>query len=118
MRAFLCRINVVFFVFILKFNSLYIINIGKIDQFKLVINEATTPAADEFFHAAKRDRIQILNSLAAFYVAQAKQEKDKIKRDQYFSLATQAYNKAEKVDVSDEFIYAGKGWIHSYNPQE
>lgn len=95
----------------LTYRSSHFIASGNIDQFKNILQEATTPAADEFFKSATRDRIQILNSMAAFYLSQAKQEKDKAKRDQFFNLATQAYNKAERIDITDELIYAGKGTL-------
>lgn len=83
--------------------------LGKIQQFQDILKEATSPDADNFFQSQTRNRIQVLNSQAAFYVAQAKHEKNKAQKDNLFNLATLAYNKAEKIDITDELIYAGKG---------
>jgi hypothetical protein len=59
---------------------------------------------------SKRQRIAILNVLAGYYIKLAVKSKD-AQRDQFYDLATNNYNKADKIDVQQEMTWVGKGAV-------
>ena len=58
---------------------------------------------------AKKQRIAILNVLAAYYVKQATKAKTAQQKEEFFDLATGNYNKADKIDIHEEMTWVGKG---------
>jgi RNA polymerase-associated protein CTR9 len=109
---------------------------GSVENFKLILDEGadegrqaleyllahkitavcTLPALDHqpaySNETARKQRIAILNVLAAYYVKQATKTKD-AQKEEFFNLATANYNKADKIDIHEEMTWVGKG-IHSF----
>jgi len=83
--------------------------LGNIDAFKLILSEGTEPAIGQLYPQAKKERIAILNTLAAYYTNLATKQKEKTKKDEYFNQATMNYNKADKIDVREDLTWVGKG---------
>lgn len=62
---------------------------------------------------SRKQRITILNVLAAYYTSQALKHTDQARED-FFNLATSTYNKADKIDVHvniDGKTWVGKGML-------
>lgn len=57
----------------------------------------------------KKERIAILNTLAAYYVGLAAKQKDKSKREELFTQATSNFNRADNIDIREELTWVGKG---------
>lgn len=63
------------------------------------------------YREQKRERIAILNALAAFYTQQAKVEKDPKKREELLKVqVTTLYNMADKLDMQAEMTWVTKGF--------
>lgn len=69
---------------------------------------------DQYYGEAKKERIAIFDTLAAYYTTLAVKQKDKSKRDELFNEATANYNKADKIDIREELTWVGKGILSSY----
>ena len=64
------------------------------------------------FYKEKKDislRVQILNVLAAHYLQLASKEKDASKRDNFYGEASEAFNRADKIDHLVPWTWIGKG---------
>jgi hypothetical protein len=66
---------------------------------------------EEFYGEFRKERIAILNTLAAYYTQQAAKTKEKSKREDWLSQATQNYNRADKIDILEEMTWVGKGML-------
>lgn len=64
---------------------------------------------EEFYGEFKKERIAILNTLAAYYTNLASKQKEKNKREELLTLATQNYNRADKIEILEEMTWVGKG---------
>ncbi|XP_078429953.1 binding protein [Wolffia australiana] len=82
---------------------------GKIDQFRQILEEGSSPEIDEYYADVKYERIAILNALAAFHTYLAKCERSK--KDEHFRTATQYYNRASRIDKDEPSTYIGKGQL-------
>eukprot|EP00005_Dracoamoeba_jomungandri_P008714 CAMPEP_0174270756 /NCGR_PEP_ID=MMETSP0439-20130205/45618_1 /TAXON_ID=0 /ORGANISM="Stereomyxa ramosa, Strain Chinc5" /LENGTH=1018 /DNA_ID=CAMNT_0015360281 /DNA_START=21 /DNA_END=3074 /DNA_ORIENTATION=+ len=58
---------------------------------------------------SKKERIAILNVLAAYFVKLATKTKEEAKKEEYYNQATANYNKADKIDLHEEMTWVGKG---------
>jgi hypothetical protein len=66
-------------------------------------------ALETIYPESKRERIAIINTLAAYYTNLALKQKEKPKRDEYFNQATMNYNKADRIEIREEMTWVGKG---------
>ncbi|MQM09698.1 hypothetical protein Taro_042575 [Colocasia esculenta] len=82
---------------------------GKIEQFRQILEEGSSPEIDEYYADVKYERIAILNALAAFHTYLARCEKSK--KDEHFRTATQYYNRASRIDKDEASTYIGKGQL-------
>eukprot|EP01114_Cavostelium_apophysatum_P004221 TRINITY_DN1439_c0_g2_i1.p1 TRINITY_DN1439_c0_g2~~TRINITY_DN1439_c0_g2_i1.p1 ORF type:complete len:1096 (-),score=375.65 TRINITY_DN1439_c0_g2_i1:61-3174(-) len=83
---------------------------GLVDSFVAILNEGSDPVLEEIpqYSEAKKDRIAIFDTLAAYYTSLASKQKDKVKRDDLFNEATANYNKADRIDIREELTWVGK----------
>jgi RNA polymerase-associated protein CTR9 len=84
---------------------------GQVPAFIEVLTEGTDASLATLYPDAKKERIAMLNSLAAHHAGLAVQEKDTAEKDRLFSAATTLLNKADTIDVSHELTVAGKGSV-------
>ncbi|XP_008776475.1 protein CTR9 homolog [Phoenix dactylifera] len=84
---------------------------NKVEQFRLVLEEGSSPEIDEYYADVKYERIAILNALGAYYTYLGKMETNKSKKDEHFILATQCYNRASRIDVHEPSTWIGKGQL-------
>jgi RNA polymerase-associated protein CTR9 len=92
---------------------------NNINAFKQILNEALDPETIEHiqYADAKKHRIAILNTLAAYNLKEAVKQKEKSKKDDLFAQATMNYNKADKIDIREEITWVGKGTFEPQNIQ-
>lgn len=64
---------------------------------------------DEYYADVRYERIAILNALGAYYSYLGKIESKQREKDDHFSLATQYYNKASRIDMHEPSTWVGKG---------
>jgi RNA polymerase-associated protein CTR9 len=85
---------------------------GQVSSFLAILNEATTePSIGELYPNSQKERIAMLNSLAAHHAGLAVQEKDATEKERLFTAATQLLNKADPIDVVHELTMFGKGSV-------
>ncbi|CAA6659094.1 unnamed protein product [Spirodela intermedia] len=82
---------------------------GKIEQFRQILEEGSSPEIDEYYADVKYERIAILNALAAFHTYLARCERSR--KDEHFRTATQYYNRASRIDKDEPSTYIGKGQL-------
>ena len=68
---------------------------------------------EDVFADAKKERIAILDTMASYYTTLASKQKEKSKRDEYFTQATTMFNKADKIEMREELTWVGKGTLTS-----
>ncbi|KAK9099493.1 hypothetical protein Syun_026538 [Stephania yunnanensis] len=84
---------------------------GKIEQFRQILEEGSSPEIDEYYADVKYERIAILNALGAYYSYLGKVETKQREKDDHFILATQYYNKASRIDMHEPSTWIGKGQL-------
>ncbi|KAK9131368.1 hypothetical protein Sjap_011855 [Stephania japonica] len=84
---------------------------GKVDQFRQILEEGSSPEIDEYYADVKYERIAILNALGAYYSYLGKVETKQREKDDHFILATQYYNKASRIDMHEPSTWIGKGQL-------
>lgn len=84
---------------------------GQVASFLAILNEATEPSVGELYPNSKKERIAMLNSLAAHHAGLAVQEKDAGEKERLFAVATQLLNKADPIDPTHELTASGKGAV-------
>ncbi|WOH08975.1 hypothetical protein DCAR_0728426 [Daucus carota subsp. sativus] len=83
---------------------------GKVEQFRQILEEGSSPEIDEYYADVRYERIAILNALGAYYSHLGKIETKREKED-YFIKATQYYNKASRIDMHESSTWVGKGQL-------
>ncbi|KAG0490123.1 hypothetical protein HPP92_006986 [Vanilla planifolia] len=89
---------------------------GKIEQFKQILDEGSSPEIDEYYADVRYERIAILNALGAYHTYLGKIETKQQKKDENFALATQYYNRASRIDVHEPSTWVGKGKYLLFEP--
>lgn len=84
---------------------------GKIDEFKQILEEGSSPEIDQYYAEVTYDRIAILNALGAYYSNVAKTETKQREKDDYFIRATHFYNTASRIDKHEPSTWVGKGQL-------
>ncbi|XP_068663134.1 protein CTR9 homolog [Aristolochia californica] len=84
---------------------------GRIEQFRQILEEGSSPEIDEYYADVKYERIAILNALGAYYSYLGKIETKQREKDEHFILATQFYNKASRIDMHEPSTWVGKGQL-------
>ncbi|CBI27821.3 hypothetical protein VitviT2T_016290 [Vitis vinifera] len=84
---------------------------GKIDQFRQILEEGSSPEIDEYYADVRYERIAILNALGAYYSYLGKIETKQREKEEHFILATQYYNKASRIDMHEASTWVGKGQL-------
>ncbi|KAL0904760.1 hypothetical protein M5K25_026909 [Dendrobium thyrsiflorum] len=84
---------------------------GKIEQFRQILEEGSSPEIDEYYADVRYERIAILNALGAYHTYLGKVETKQREKDDNFVLATQYYNRASRIDVHEPSTWIGKGQL-------
>nr|KYP34397.1 RNA polymerase-associated protein CTR9 isogeny [Cajanus cajan] len=84
---------------------------GKIDQFRQILEEGSSPEIDDYYADVRYERIAILNALGAYYSYLGKIETKQREKEDHFILATQYYNKASRIDMHEPSTWVGKGQL-------
>nr|XP_009596804.1 protein CTR9 homolog isoform X1 [Nicotiana tomentosiformis] len=84
---------------------------GKIDQFRQILEEGSSPEIDEYYADVRYERIAILNALGAYYSYLGKIETKQREKEEHFIMATQYYNKASRIDMHEPTTWVGKGQL-------
>ncbi|KAK4754413.1 hypothetical protein SAY87_002517 [Trapa incisa] len=84
---------------------------GKVDQFRQILEEGSSPEIDEYYADVRYERIAILNALGAYYSYLGKIETKQREKEEHFILATQYYNKASRIDMHEPSTWVGKGQL-------
>lgn len=84
---------------------------GKIEQFRQILEEGSSPEIDEYYADVKYERIAILNALGAYYSYLGKIETKQREKEEHFIMATQYYNKASRIDMHEPSTWVGKGQL-------
>ncbi|KAL5995315.1 Protein CTR9 [Asimina triloba] len=84
---------------------------GKIEQFRQILEEGSSPDIDEYYADVKYERIAILNALGAYYSYLGKIEIKQREKEENFILATQYYNRASRIDKHEPSTWVGKGQL-------
>lgn len=74
---------------------------GKIETFLKMLEDSRIDANTEY-RDYEKDQMRTLDMLAAYYVQQANREKNKDKKRELFSKATDLYNTADKIIMYDQ----------------
>ncbi|KAK8913860.1 hypothetical protein KSP39_PZI024157 [Platanthera zijinensis] len=82
---------------------------GKLEQFRQILEEGSSPEIDEYYADVRYERIAILNALGAYHTYLGKIETKHREKDENFVLATQYYNRASRIDVHEPSTWIGKG---------
>ncbi|KAG6534907.1 hypothetical protein ZIOFF_008813 [Zingiber officinale] len=85
---------------------------GKVDQFRQILEEGSSPEIDEYYADVKYERIAILNALAAYFTYVGKIESKQRDKEDNFVLATQYYNRASRIDPHELSTWIGKGQLY------
>ncbi|KAL5572369.1 hypothetical protein UlMin_021966 [Ulmus minor] len=84
---------------------------GKLEQFRQILEEGSSPDIDEYYADVRYERIAILNALGAYYSYLGKIETKTREKEEHFILATQYYNKASRIDMHEPSTWIGKGQL-------
>ncbi|XP_057971236.1 protein CTR9 homolog isoform X2 [Malania oleifera] len=84
---------------------------GKIEQFRQILEEGSSPEIDEYYADVRYERIAILNALGAYYSYLGKIETKQREKEEHFIQATQYYNKASRIDMHEPSTWVGKGQL-------
>nr|KAJ0206542.1 hypothetical protein LSAT_V11C500279690 [Lactuca sativa] len=89
---------------------------GKVEQFRQILEEGSSPEIDEYYADVRYERIAILNALGAYFSYLGKIETKQKEKEDHFILATKYYNKASRIDMHEPSTWVGKG-KHNQNLQ-
>ncbi|KAL6984578.1 Protein CTR9 [Sarracenia purpurea var. burkii] len=84
---------------------------GKVEQFRQILEEGSSPEIDEYYADVRYERIAILNALGAYYSYLGKIETKQREKEEHFIMATQYYNKASRIDMHEPSTWVGKGQL-------
>ncbi|KAL7133247.1 hypothetical protein ABFS83_12G127900 [Erythranthe nasuta] len=84
---------------------------GKIEQFRQILEEGSSPEIDDYYADVKYERISILNALGAYYSYLGKIGTKQREKEDYFIQATKYYNKASRIDSHEPSTWIGKGQL-------
>ncbi|KAK6944759.1 Tetratricopeptide repeat [Dillenia turbinata] len=84
---------------------------GKLEQFRQILEEGSSPEIDEYYADVRYERIAILNALGAYYSYLGKIETKQREKEEHFIMATQYYNKASRIDMHEPSTWVGKGQL-------
>ncbi|KAG9160851.1 hypothetical protein Leryth_008663 [Lithospermum erythrorhizon] len=84
---------------------------GKVEQFRQILEEGSSPEIDEYYADVRYERIAILNALGAYYSYLGKIETKQREKEDHFIMATQYYNKASRIDMHEPSTWVGKGQL-------
>ncbi|CAI9787595.1 unnamed protein product [Fraxinus pennsylvanica] len=81
---------------------------GKLEQFRQILEEGSSPEIDKHFAELRYERIAILNALGTYYSYLGKIETKQREKEEHFITASQYYNKASKIDTREPSTWIGK----------
>ncbi|KAJ0970982.1 hypothetical protein J5N97_018941 [Dioscorea zingiberensis] len=84
---------------------------GKVEQFRQILEEGSSPEIDEYYADVKYERIAILNALGAYHTYLGKIETNSRAKDDHFAAATDCYNRAARIDPYEPSTWIGKGQL-------
>ncbi|GLJ29462.1 hypothetical protein SUGI_0580760 [Cryptomeria japonica] len=84
---------------------------GKIEEFRQILEEGSSPEIDEYYADVRYDRIAILNALGAYYSNVGKIKTKNSEKEEQFVRATYFYNKASRIDNLEPSTWVGKGQL-------
>ncbi|KAL6519711.1 hypothetical protein OROMI_032605 [Orobanche minor] len=82
---------------------------GKVEQFRQILEEGSSPEIDKYYSDGRYERITILTALGAYYSYLGKIETKHREKDDYFVQATTYYNNASRIDMHEPSTWIGKG---------
>ncbi|KAK3734151.1 hypothetical protein QZH41_017122 [Actinostola sp. cb2023] len=83
---------------------------GKMDDFVKILENART-GANRSYPDSQKDQMACLDTLAAFYVQQARKEKNKEAKKELFTQATSLYTLADKIIMYDQNHLLGRAYF-------
>ncbi|ERN11231.1 hypothetical protein AMTRI_Chr04g243060 [Amborella trichopoda] len=84
---------------------------GKLEQFRQILEEGSSPEIDEYYAGVTYERIAMLNALGAYYCYLGKIETKQREKEDHFISATQYYNKASRINMHEPSTWVGKGQL-------
>ncbi|GAB4838024.1 Protein CTR9 [Ancistrocladus abbreviatus] len=84
---------------------------GKIEQFRQILEEGSSPEIDEYYAEVRYERVAILNALGAYYSYLGKIETKQKEKEEHFMQATTFYNRASRIDMHEPSTWVGKGQL-------
>lgn len=84
---------------------------GKVEQFRQILEEGSSPEIDEYYAEVRYERISILNALGAYHSYLGRIETKQREKEEHFIQATQYYNKASRIDMHEPSTWVGKGQL-------
>lgn len=85
--------------------------LGYWNRFEEILVEATQPQIQEKYVGQESDRIQVFNTLAAYYVRRAQSETDRERRNHYFTQANNMITAANRINNLDFRNFLGLGSV-------
>lgn len=82
----------------------------KVDDFVKVLDTARTDA-NVSYKDCEKDQMRALDTLAAYYVQLANQEKNKDKKKELFQKVTHLFTTADKIIMYDQVLTAVNVWL-------
>ncbi|XP_051148255.1 protein CTR9 homolog [Andrographis paniculata] len=82
---------------------------GKMEQFKQILEEGSSPEIDEYYADVRYERIAILTALGAYYSYLGRIETKQREKEDLFQQATKCYSKASRINVHEPSTWLGKG---------
>ncbi|GMH18099.1 hypothetical protein Nepgr_019940 [Nepenthes gracilis] len=84
---------------------------GKIEQFRQILEEGSSPEIDDYYADVRYERVAILNALGAYYSYLGKIEMKQREKEEHFIQATHFYNRASRIDMHEPSTWVGKGQL-------
>ena len=86
---------------------------GQFEGFEYILKAACSDELEKMpqYINAREERLDVINSLATYYVGRAIRAADPVQRDEFFEKATNYQNKASAQDINNLRTWVSKGYI-------
>eukprot|EP00240_Pyramimonas_obovata_P000109 CAMPEP_0118921074 /NCGR_PEP_ID=MMETSP1169-20130426/461_1 /TAXON_ID=36882 /ORGANISM="Pyramimonas obovata, Strain CCMP722" /LENGTH=1092 /DNA_ID=CAMNT_0006861731 /DNA_START=195 /DNA_END=3470 /DNA_ORIENTATION=- len=84
---------------------------GKEEEFKIVLEDGSSPEIEKYYADSKYERIRILVALAEYYMRMGRSMKDKRKKDEYFTRTAGYLNSATRIDQNEMLPILARGQL-------
>eukprot|EP00959_Pyramimonas_sp_CCMP1952_P151087 3162117-Pyramimonas_sp.AAC.3 len=84
---------------------------GKDEEFKIVLEDGSSPEIEKYYADSKYERIRILVALAEYYMRIGRSTKDKRKKDEYFTRTAGYLNTATRIDQNEMLPIFARGQL-------